>query len=302
MGPKTQVMKKILSVIAAAMTGIAPAAYGQTPEFVPLYPDGAQESNGLPSEGVETTPEFLSWAVEADYALVLPDADQATGQAVVICPGGGYAGVAYAHEGIDVARWFAERGIAAFVLRYRMPNGHPDIPIKDALTAIETVRENAQRWHIDPKQVGIMGFSAGGHLASAASTHFTSDSNRPDFSILIYPVVTLDERTTHIGSRHNLIGREAPIGQVDLYSNEKQVDERTPCAFIALSDDDKGVPPANSLSYYGALKTFGIPAELHVYPSGGHGWGWRKSFRYHDELTAALERWLGEIRKQDRNR
>ena len=292
-------MKKILSIIVAALTGVAPAIHGQTPEFVPLYPDGAQENNGLSPEGVEITPEFLTMAVDADYLLMLPDEDKATGQAVVICPGGGYAGVSYAHEGIDVARWLCDRGIAAFVLRYRMPNGHSDIPLKDARTAIETVRRNARQWHIDPEQVGIMGFSAGGHLASTASTRFTDDNDRPDFSILIYPVVTLDERSTHLGTRQNLIGRDAPIEQVDLYSNQKQVTERTPCAFIALSDDDKAVPPTNSLSYYEALKGFGIPAELHIYPSGGHGWGWRESFAYHGELTAALERWLGEIRKKD---
>lgn len=302
MGSKIQIMKKILSIIAAALTGMAPAVQGQTPQFVPLYPDGAQESNGVAPEEVKNAPEFLTMAVDADYMLVLPDEDKATGQAVVICPGGGYAGVSYAHEGIDVARWFRDRGIAALVLRYRMPNGHSDIPLKDARTAIEMMRRNARQWHIDPEQVGIMGFSAGGHLASTAATHFTDESSRPDFSILIYPVVTLDERSTHLGTRQNLIGRDAPIEQVDLYSNNKQVNGDTPCAFIALSDDDKAVPPSNSLSYYEALKTFGIPAELHIYPSGGHGWGWRESFPYHKELTAALERWLGEIRKRDNAR
>ena len=294
-------MKRIFVTFAALCAAATVLTAGE-PSPRLLYPDGPKTSNGIDPSATADNGEVRFAVTTPDYYVFLPEEEKANGQAVVVCPGGGYGCVCYAREGLDVARWLNEQGVAAFVLRYRMPNGHPDIPIKDALTAIETVRENAQRWHIDPKQVGIMGFSAGGHLASAASTHFTSDSNRPDFSILIYPVVTLDERTTHPGSRHNLIGREAPIGQVDLYSNEKQVDERTPCAFIALSDDDKGVPPANSLSYYGALKTFGIPAELHVYPSGGHGWGWRKSFRYHDELTAALERWLGEIRKQDRNR
>ena len=296
------IMNKFLSIVAAALTGFAWSAAGQDPEFLPLYPEGAQESNGLSRDEVKLTPEFLSMAAEADYAVFLPDSDRATGQAVVICPGGGYAGVSYAHEGIAVARWLNERGIAAVVLRYRMPNGHAEIPLKDAQTAIETVRRNAEKWHVDPDQVGIMGFSAGGHLASTVSTHFTYEGDRPDFSILIYPVITLDERSVHLGSRQNLIGRDAPIEQVDLYSNHKQVTARTPGAFLALSDDDKTVPPLNSLLYYKALKTFGIPAELHIYPSGGHGWGWRESFAYHDELTASLDRWLREIRKRDRIR
>ena len=296
-------MRRIITILlAVAALPLAAQEYGQNRTIEIWDNSTAPHSNGLATPETETEPNIIGSVTEAKLYIFEADPAKATGQSIVICPGGGYAVVCIGYEGVDMAKWLASQGITCGVLKYRMPNGHPDIPIKDALTAIETVRENAQRWHIDPEQVGIMGFSAGGHLASAASTHFTSDSNRPDFSILIYPVVTLDERTTHPGSRHNLIGREAPIGQVDLYSNEKQVDERTPCAFIALSDDDKGVPPANSLSYYGALKTFGIPAELHVYPSGGHGWGWRKSFRYHDELTAALERWLGEIRKQDRNR
>ena len=269
----------------------------QTPRARPLYPQGAPDSNGLPPENVRTTQDIVLGATEADYLAYPADADRATGQAVVICPGGGYAAVCFDHEGIQVARWLNERGITAVVLRYRMPNGHPDIPVEDALAAIRMVREKARLWHVDPHRVGIMGFSAGGHLASTVSTHFENDSQRPDFSILIYPVITMDERYTHKVSREELIGRDAPIELVDRYSNEKQVSDRTPVTFLALSDDDGGVPPVNSTMYYEALKAHGVPAELHVYPSGGHGWGWLETFKYHDELRTSLDRWLKEIRK-----
>ena len=268
----------------------------QTPRARPLYPQGAPDSNGLPPENVRTTQDIVFGATEADYLAYPADADRATGQAVVICPGGGYAAVCFDHEGIQVARWLNERGITAVVLRYRMPNGHPDIPIEDALAAIRMVREKARLWHVDPHRVGIMGFSAGGHLASTVSTHFENDSQRPDFSILIYPVISMDS-ITHQGSKDNLLGTNAPAELAERYSNEKQVTDQTPRAFIALSDDDNGVPPANSIGYYSALKKHNVPAELHVYPSGGHGWGWRDSFEYHDELRASLGRWLEEIRK-----
>lgn len=166
----------------------------QTPRARPLYPQGAPDSNGLPPENVRTTQDIVFGATEADYLAYPADADRATGQAVVICPGGGYAAVCFDHEGIQVARWLNERGITAVVLRYRMPNGHPDIPVEDALAAIRMVREKARLWHVDPHRVGIMGFSAGGHLAAAASTRFTGTDDRPDFTVLMYAAISRDER------------------------------------------------------------------------------------------------------------
>lgn len=291
-------MTRIIALLALFCLGFTGFGHAQAPAAQPLYPQGAGESNGLPKEGVVTTDDNVVMAVDADYFLYRADPEKATGQAVVICPGGGYAGVAYAHEGLRVAEWLNGLGITAVVLRYRMPNGHSEIPLKDAQTALRMVREHAPQWGVDPQQVGIMGFSAGGHLAATASTHFTDERDRPDFSILIYPVITMQERETHAGSRQNLLGRDAGIDRIDLYSNERQVSDRTPRTFIALSDDDKGVSPVNSTKYYEALKAHDIPAELHVYPSGGHGWGWRESFKYHNELTGSLARWLNEIRKQ----
>lgn len=286
----------MIPLLVTVFLGCVTDGRGQVPSPQPLYPHGADESNGLSADQVTVTPERLGMAVDADYLLFLADPQQATGQAVVICPGGGYAGVAYAHEGIQVAEWLNKQGITAFVLRYRMPNGHPAIPLKDAQTALKMVRDSAQAWHVDPHQVGIMGFSAGGHLAATASTHFTSADNRPDFSILIYAVVSFDEEITHGGTRQNLLGKEITPEKIDYYSNEKQITAQTPIAFLALSDDDTAVPSANSIHYYSALKRHGISAELHIYPTGGHGWGWRESFKYHNELTTSLSRWLGEIR------
>lgn len=289
-------MKKFICTMLTASL-FAGTLSAQNPEPPPLYPKGATESNGLSPEKVIETPQSLVGAVEADYFIFPADPKTATGQAVVICPGGGYASVAYSHEGIQVAQWFNGQGVTALVLRYRMPNGHDQIPLKDAQTALKLMRQNAQKWHVDPNQVGIMGFSAGGHLAATASTHFTDSTDRPDFSILIYPVISFDPTFTHMGTRNNLIGQKDDESLIEYYSNEKQVTDQTPRAFIALSDDDPGVPPENSIRYYSALKQHGIPAELHIYPSGGHGWGWRDSFKYHDELLRSLSRWLTEIRK-----
>ena len=287
--------KQLLTAVGALLC--APGGFAQTPQALPLYPDGAVESNGFSAADVRLTATNLDKCAEADYFVFPADPAQATGQAVVICPGGGDISLAYGHEGLDVAEWMNEHGITAVVLRYRMPNGHPEIPLKDAQTALKLVRQKAADWHVDPNRVGIMGFSAGGHLAATAATHFTGPEDRPDFSILIYPVITMDERYTHKVSREELIGRDAPIELVDRYSNEKQVSDRTPVTFLALSDDDGGVPPVNSTMYYEALKAHGVPAELHVYPSGGHGWGWLETFKYHDELRTSLDRWLKEIRK-----
>ncbi|RHO69955.1 alpha/beta hydrolase [Alistipes sp. AF48-12] len=178
-----------------------------------------------------------------------------------------------------------------------MPNGHPEIPLKDAQQMLELVRKQAPKWRVDPHRVGIIGFSAGGHLAAAASTLFTGADNRPDFTILCYAATSDDPDIIDKETFGNLIGPDASAPETFRYSCEKQVTDRTPQAFIALSDDDDNVLPGNSTRYYTALKSRNVPAELHIFPTGGHGWGWSESFRYKDELRAALGRWLEEIRK-----
>ena len=286
-------MKKTLSLFAGALFWIFPAT-AQIPEAQPLYPQGAPDNNGLPADKAVYAESHAEKIAEADYMLFRADPSKATGQAVVICPGGAYLGVAYTHEGIQVAQWMNERGITALMLRYRMPNGHHEIPLEDVHEAIRIARRNAPSWGVDPHQVGVMGFSAGGHLASTASTHF-DERTRPDFSILIYPVITMGERYTHMGSRENLLGKGYDAGLVERYSSERQVTPQTPPAFIALSDNDEVVPVRNSILYYDALKENGVPAELHVYPTGRHGWIAR--FDYWDEYRAALLRWLGQVRE-----
>ena len=217
------------------------------------------------------------------------------GRAVVDCPGGGYSHLAIDHEGHQWAEYFNKQGIAYFVLKYRMPNGDRNIPLGDAYQAMRTVRDSAKVWHINPKDVGIMGFSAGGHLASSVSTHAPFDA-RPNFSILFYPVISMDEKVTHKGSCANFLGAERNTNPqlVKEWSNDKAVcGHLTPRAILLMSNDDNVVPPVtNGVAYYTAMHRQGNDCELHVYPSGGHGWGFRTTWKHHDQMLADLTAWL----------
>lgn len=254
--------------------------------------------NGLPnSNGIDTTQPYddSKQNFRPNIKVFLPEAEKATGRAVVCCPGGGYSHLAMDHEGYQWAPFFNERGIAFIVLKYRMPHEVTEVPISDAREALRVVRENAKEWNIDPAKVGIMGSSAGGHLATTVATH--SDSiTAPNFQILFYPVVTFDYKYTHKGSRHNLIGEKAAPDVVNLYCNEKQVSPKTPPAILLLSDDDTVVPSPNSVNYYLALKENGVKASMYIYPSGGHGWGIRENFKYHNEMMNDLSAWLETIK------
>ena len=232
---------------------------------------------------------------KAEMTVYLPDAKKATGRAVVCCPGGGYSHLAMDHEGHQWATFFNNQGIALIVLKYRMPRGNPMVPVSDAEQAIKMVRKNATGWHIDRTQVGIMGFSAGGHLASTIATHATGEA-APNFQILFYPVITMDPGFTHKGSHDNLLGtdhskKEWRQLEAD-YSNDLRVNRTTPRAFLALSDDDKVVPAANGFGYYEQLYRHDVPASIHIYPTGGHGWGYRESFEYHYQMIFELKSWL----------
>lgn len=217
---------------------------------------------------------------------------QPNGTAVIMCPGGGYTHQASAHEGHDMAQWFNAQGITYVVLKYRIPKGRSSVPMDDAAQAVRLVRTNAKEWGIDPSRIGIMGASAGGHLASTLATHYPDSLSRPDFQVLFYPVVSMDPSVTHMGSHDNLLGKNAAKELENEYSNELHVDKSTPKAFIMLSSNDRAVPPANSINYYKALIGNGVPASLHVYPTGGHGWGFRDSFPYKRQWTGELEKWL----------
>ena len=217
--------------------------------------------------------------------IFLPPAGRATGSAVVICPGGGYGFLAVDHEGKQIAQWLNSMGIAAFMLKYRLgPRYRHPAPLQDAQRAIRLVRTRAPEWGVDPMRVGILGFSAGGHLASTAATHFddgrpnASDpverqGSRPDFAVLAYPVISLVDPPAHSGSRRNLLGEPPDPALVELLSNERQVTPRTPPTFLFHTADDAAVPVANSLLFFEALLKAGVPAELHVFPHGKHGVG-----------------------------
>jgi len=224
-----------------------------------------------------------------DITVFIPTRQTATGQAVIVCPGGGYRLLSYDFEGTDIAGWLVSKGIAAIVLKYRLPNSKSNIvpylsPLMDAKRAIRTVRANAKAWNIDKKQVGIMGFSAGGHLASTLATHFDDgdslakdsieqQSSRPDFAVLVYPVVSMTKSIMHTGSRNNLIGMYPDTSLAKLYSNELQVTKETPPTFLVHAMDDNTVPMENSILFYEALKDNHVSGELHVFPTGGHGFG-----------------------------
>jgi acetyl esterase/lipase len=246
----------------------------------------------------------VSKVVDPTITIFLPDAAKATGTAVIICPGGGYGVLVINDEGYNVARDLAAHGIAGIVLKYRLPSDaimqNREIgPLQDAQRAIQIVRQRAAEWHIDPTKVGIMGFSAGGHLASTLSTHYQKAvidnpgniSLRPDFSVLIYPVITFQDSLLHKGSKKALIGENASPEKVKEYSNEFQVTTDTPPAFLVQSADDKVVPVANSVNYFTALHQHGIKAEIHIYQAGGHGYG-MNNFTTTDKWMDHFYSWL----------
>ena len=237
--------------------------------------------------------EFKLWQDNEEATLTVYPAARPNGQAIVACPGGAYCFLAMNHEGHDMAAWMNAQGITYAVLKYRLPNGQHDVPLSDVHQAMRLMREHATEWKF--QKVGIMGSSAGGHLASTAATHYTTDT-RPDFQILFYPVVSMDTSITHKDSRANLLGQNPSEELDNLYSNEKQVTADTPPAFIMHCSDDTCVPVQNSVNYYLALTQNHVPASLHIYPTGEHGWGFGDHFSYKRQWTGELEKWLRELR------
>ncbi len=214
------------------------------------------------------------------------------GMAIIMCPGGAYSHLALTHEGHDLASWFTTQGVTYAVLTYRLPYGHDEVPLSDAEQAIRIVRQQAAEWKVNPHCIGIMGGSAGGHLAASLATLYSSDEVRPDFQILLYPVISMKKEITNISTRNNLIGENPPPELEKKYTLDQQVTSRTPQAFIALSADDGGVLPVNSIHYYLALNKCRVPVSMHIYPTGGHGWGFKDSFVYKSQWTEELEKWL----------
>lgn len=306
-------MNKTISLLAAlliggamAMTqpgaGATPLAPPQAPEQAPalsfpqpdvmfnLWPDGAPTSNGLtgPERDMGT---HVSNVTQPTLAVFLPE--DPNGLAILVCPGGGYSSVWDKTEGYANSKWYTDQGIVYAVLKYRLPNGHREVPLDDVHEAMRTLKAHAEEFGF--KKLGIAGCSAGGHLAATASTHYSSPEERPDFSILFYPVITCDLSFAHRGSVFNLLGREPSQELLDEYSNEKKVTEDTPPAFIMANSDDDVVPCENSIEYYKALRAHGVPAALHIYPVGGHGWADHKDFAYREAWMCDLRIWLFEL-------
>lgn len=280
---------------------------------LPLWPEEIPNYKGTGSQEKWDTSDIISVTnvQNPNIAVYLPAKRQATGQAVIICPGGGYWALAYDWEGIDVAKWLNSKGIAGIVLKYRLPTSVGQVvphesPLMDAKQAMRLVRYHALEWNIDPEQIGIMGFSAGGHLASTLGTHFdygntyASDqieriSCRPDFMILVYPVITMTKPFMHKGSRNALIGEYPETALAENFSNELQVSEDTPPTFLIHAGDDKGVPVDNSLVFYQALVENNVPAEMHIYPTGDHGFSLAIGKGHLSNWTNACIEWMESL-------
>ncbi len=268
------------------------AAQQNEPKTIPLWPGAAPGALGTEDRDIPT------------LSIYLPPPNQATGAAVVICPGGGYGALALNHEGRQIANWLNSLGVAAFVLKYRLgPRYRHPIELGDAQRSIRIARAQAAEWGVDPARVGIWGFSAGGHLASTASTHFDEGNgnasdlidragSRPDFAILAYPVITFNAPHVHAGSRRNLLGDSPDPKLVENLSNDLQVTSRTPPTFLFHTNEDKAVPVENSVLYFMALRKAGVPAEMHIFEHGPHGVGLAMSDPALSEWPGLLVNWM----------
>jgi acetyl esterase/lipase len=278
-------MKKIILTMSLLM----PLTFANAQSEMPLYPKEVPNNKDVPNNQKSETDKNgilrISEVTIPTLTVYTPAKGKSNGAAVIICPGGGYGILAASHEGSDVAKEFNKMGVTAFVLKYRIPNDKAQVdktiaPLQDAQQAIRVVRKDAIKYGVNPNRIGIMGFSAGGHLAATASTHFlrpvgenADETNvRPDFSILIYPVITMKE-FGHKGSTNNLLGKNPTTDFIELYSNETQITKETPPVFLVHAGDDNAVPVKNSLAYYDACQKNGVAASLVIYPKGGHGFG-----------------------------
>jgi acetyl esterase/lipase len=301
--------KKIFAVLISICIGLGATVKGQ--EFhIPLY-KGTIPNSKPSSINEKIEQRDITWITDVqvpDIAVFLPTKRFASRQAVIICPGGGYSGLAYDLEGTDIAKYLNSIGVAGIVLKYRLPSKQSNVepyksPLMDAQRAMRLVRYNADQWNIDEDKIGIMGASAGGHLASTLGTHFDNGNNtasdpvekvscRPDFMILMYPVITFTDSCMHRGSRNALLGENPDQELVTYFSNELQVKKDTPPAFFILADNDNGVPVENSLLMYRALKKNNISAEVHILSEGGHGFGLGVNNPHIAEWTNSLKEWL----------
>ncbi|MGN1246003.1 MAG: alpha/beta hydrolase [Muribaculaceae bacterium] len=257
-----------------------------------LWPNGAPNSNGIDVPEIDNLLHVLN-VTKPQLTVYVPK--HPCGVAVLACPGGSYLQVWIGTEGHNMAYWYNSLGITYAVLKYRLPNGHHEVPLSDVHRAMQILKTNRTQLHVGA--LGIQGCSAGGHLASTAATHYASPEQRPDFQILFYPVITFGDRYTHADTRANLLGKNPGKDLMAYYSNELQVTADTPPAFIAASSDDRLVSAMNSVEYYRALLNNGVQATLLLYPNGGHGWFGNPQFRYQQSWQSALASWLETFSK-----
>lgn len=284
----------IIAAIVLLNATMNEAMGGMPVDFVPdneiairLWPDGAPNSNNT----VLSLEDSLEWNAVSDPILHVFPADKPVGKVVLMCPGGGYRHIGLQNEGYSFVPWYNAQGVDVAVLQYRMPYGHPEVPLSDVHQSMRLLRDRFQG-----SMVGIQGFSAGGHLAAMAATHYTDSVTRPDFQILFYPVVEVSGPNAHAGTATRLLGENPSAEMTNLYDNHKQVTPDTPQAFIVHSSDDSIVPVANSTDYYTALVDNGVAASLHIYPFGDHGWGFAKGFAFFPMWTAELALWISLLK------
>ena len=286
-----ELMKKFLSffvmILSANLLLAQPGGFwGPRSETVQVWPDGAPNAFTYDSSADPQGEKYK------DALLEIYPARNPNGYCVLVCPGGGYAMLSMTHEGRDIKEWLNARGFTCWMLQYWMPRGHHDVPLSDVQQSMRIIRG---REDLGITHIGGMGFSAGGHLASTAATHYVDAATRPDFQILVYPVITFEKPYTHNGSVYGLLGENPSQEMLDLYSNQKQVTPDTPPAFILAASDDWLVPVKNSLLYYEALIENKVSVSMHIYPTGGHGFGWGDNYIYKSEWSAELERWLNTV-------
>jgi len=291
----------VLNSASSTETGICANTY--TPHDAGNQTAIQEEGDFDPTEALEILSNYVAkqpivfeeqLSTGASLTVFRAQEDKANGKSVIIIPGGGYAYVSGGYEGADWAPFYRDLGFTAAVLRYNLPGGNPDIPVNDGKAALKYLRDNAENLLLNPKQVGVMGFSAGGHLASTLATHLRGDEV-PAFQVLYYPVVTMDKNYTHAGSREQLLGTNPSTEMVNLYSNEKQVTSETPPAYICWASDDATVKPTNSLKYKRALSDAGIPVTTKVFSKGGHGFGFDTNYVYHRQMLQDLTNWLEKL-------
>jgi acetyl esterase/lipase len=302
----------LVTLAYVTMNNTSQTRAADEPIVIALWEGTAPGSEEFKSKEVSDergTPEqsdlWIGRVSQPTLTVVAPFEYERNGTGVVICPGGGYSGLAFEKEGLEMGRWFAKQGVTAFVLKYRHGGGvhqHP-VPLNDVRRAMRIVRSQAEQWKLADEKIGVMGFSAGGHLASSLGTHFDAGSPnaedeierercRPDFMVLVYPVISMDAKITHLGSLDNLLGEHPDPQTVELMSNDKQVTDNTPPTFITHASDDQAVPVENALRFYRALIDHKVPAELHVFAEGGHGFGMRNKDKPVVEWPNLLANWL----------